>query len=87
MGKWDTNGRYENREHLDSICAERGMKLEKNIFKHKYIHRYSRKRGEGTENEDKSLIDYIMVDERIRIKESLPGCLGKDQIIMWLWQI
>ncbi len=46
------------------VCAERGLFLASMFFKHKMIHRYTwRRREDG--REEKSLIDYIAVDERL----------------------
>ncbi len=42
------------------ICAERGSFLS-NTFQHKMIHRYTWARGN-----ERSLIDYITVDNRLR---------------------
>ncbi len=43
------------------ICAERGLFLLNTSFRHKMIHRYTWARGN-----DRSLIDYIAVDNRLR---------------------
>lgn len=37
-----------------------------NTFQHRYIHRYTWRRVEGTEREQKSLIDYVVVNEKMR---------------------
>ncbi len=49
------NGQY----HVD-ICAERGLFLSNTSFQYKMIHRYTWARGN-----DRSLIDYIAVDNRL----------------------
>ncbi len=46
--------------YLVNICAERGFFL-LNTFQHKMIHRYTWTRGN-----ERSLIDYIAVDNRLR---------------------
>ncbi len=53
----------ENGEYLVDVCAERGLFLA-NTFLRKMIHRYTWRRGDG--GEQKSLIDYIAVDERLK---------------------
>ncbi len=46
-------------------CAERGLFLANTFFQHKMIHRYTwRRREDG--GEERSAIDYIAVDERLR---------------------
>ncbi len=65
VGKWGVEGVNENGEHLVDICAERGLFLANTFFKHKMIHRYTWGRREDGGNE-KSLIDYIAVDKRLR---------------------
>ena len=58
-------GVNENGDHLVDVCAERGLFLANTFFQHKMIHRYMwRRREDG--GEEKSLIDYIAVDERLR---------------------
>ncbi len=46
---------------LVDICAERGLFLTNTFFQHKMIHRYMWVRGN-----ERSLIDYIAVDNRLR---------------------
>ncbi len=58
-------GVNENGEHLVDVCAERGLFLANTFFQHKMIHRYTWRRGEDG-GEERSLIDYIAVDERLR---------------------
>ncbi len=53
-------GVNENGQYLVDICAERGLFL-LNTFQHKMIHRYTWARGN-----ERSLIDYIAVDSRLR---------------------
>ncbi len=63
--KWGVEGVNENGENLVDICAERGLFLANTFFQHKMIHRYTwRRREDG--GEQKSLIDYIAVGERLR---------------------
>ncbi|XP_050706878.1 uncharacterized protein LOC126992348 isoform X2 [Eriocheir sinensis] len=64
VGKWGIPGKNENGDCLVDVCAERGMFLANTFFQHKNIHRYTWRRGE--ENEQKGLIDYVAVDERLR---------------------
>ena len=63
VGKWGVPGVNENSEHLVDMCSERGLLLA-NTFEHKMIHRYTWRRMDGNE-EQKALIDYIAVDERM----------------------
>ncbi len=58
-------GVNENGEHLVDIWTERGLFLANTFFQHKMIHQYTwRRREDG--GEEKSLIDYIAVDEGLR---------------------
>ncbi len=60
VGRYSVEGVNENGQHLVDICAERGLFLS-NTFQHKIIHRYTWARGD-----ERSLIDYIAVDNRLR---------------------
>ncbi len=54
--------------HRVDVCAERGLFLANTFFQHKMIHLYTwRWREDG--GDEKSLIDYIAVDERLRKDE------------------
>ncbi len=53
-------GVNENGQYLVDVCAERGLFLS-NTFQHKMIHRYTWAKGD-----ERSLIDYIAVDSRLR---------------------
>ncbi len=65
VGKWGVEGVNENYVHLVDVCAERGLFLANTFFQDKIIHWYTwRRREDG--GEEKSLIDYIVVDERLR---------------------
>ncbi len=65
VGQWGLEGVNENGEHLVDVCAERGLFLVNTFFQHKMIHWYTwRRREDG--GEQKSLIDYTAVDERLR---------------------
>ncbi len=65
VGKWGVEGVNENGKHLVDVCAERELFLVYTFFQHKMIHRYTwRKRDDR--REQKSLIDYIAVDERLK---------------------
>ncbi len=61
VGKYGVDGVNENEQYLVDICAERGLFLLNTSFQHKMIHRYTWGRGN-----DRSLIDYIAVDNRLR---------------------
>ncbi len=61
VGKYGVEGVNENGQYLADICAERGLFLSNTFFQHKMIHRYTWARGS-----EKSLIDYIAVDNRLR---------------------
>ncbi len=61
MGRYGVGGVNENGQHLVDICAERGLFLWNIFFHHKMIHRYIWARGD-----ERSLIDYIAVDNRLR---------------------
>ena len=65
VGKWGVDGVNENGEHLVDICAERGLFLANTFFQHKQIHRYTWRRRDER-GEQKSVIDYIAVDERLK---------------------
>ena len=65
VGKWGVPGVNENGDSLISMCAEKGLFLANTFFEHKMIHRYTWRRVAG-EVEQKSLIDYVAVDERLR---------------------
>ena len=65
VGKWGVPGVNENGECLVDLCSERGLFLSNTYFEHKLIHRYTWRRVGGNE-EQKGLIDYIAVDERLR---------------------
>ncbi len=60
VGRCGVEGVNENGQHLVDICAERGLFLS-NTFQHKRIHRYTWANGD-----ERSLIDYIAVDNRLR---------------------
>ncbi len=55
----------ENGEHLVDVCAERGLFLTNTFFQHKMIHWYTWRRWDDR-GEQKSLIDYIAVGERLK---------------------
>ncbi len=65
VGKWGVERVNENGEHLVDICAERGLFLANTFFQREMIHRYTWRRREDGGNE-KSLIDSVAVDERLR---------------------
>ncbi len=59
------DGINESREHLVNVCAERELFLTNTFFQHRLVHRYTWRRMDERD-EQKSLIDYIAVDERIK---------------------
>ncbi len=61
VGRYGVDGVNENGQHLVDICAERGLFLSNTFFQHKMIHRYTWARGD-----ERSLTDYIAVDNRLR---------------------
>ena len=61
VGKYGVEGMNENGQYLVDICAERGLLLANTFLQHKMIHRYTWARGN-----ERSLIDYIAVDNRLR---------------------
>lgn len=65
VGKWGADGVSENGEHLVDVCAERQLFLANTCFQHRMIHRYTWRRRDER-GEQKSMIDYIAVDEKLR---------------------
>ena len=65
IGNWGVGGINENREHLVGKCAERGLFLANTFFQHKLIHIYIWRRKDER-GEQKSMINYIAVDERLK---------------------
>ncbi len=63
--KWGVDGINENGEHLVDVCAERGLFSANTFFQHRLVHRHTWRRMDERD-EQKSLIDYIAVDERIK---------------------
>ncbi len=63
VGKYGVEWVNENGQYLVDIYAERGLFPSNTVFKHKMIHRYIWARGN-----ERSLIDYIAVDNRLRRK-------------------
>ncbi len=61
VGKYGVEGVNENGQYFVDICAERGLFLLNTFFQHKMIHRYTWARGN-----ERSMIDYIAVDNRLR---------------------
>ncbi len=61
VGKYGVEGVNENGQYLVNICTERGLILWNTSFQHNMIRRYTWARGN-----DRSLIDYIAVDNRLR---------------------
>ncbi len=65
VGKWRVEGVNENGEDLVNVCAERGLFLAITFFQHKMVCRYTWRRRDDRGNQ-KSLIDYKAVDERLK---------------------
>ena len=65
VGKWGVPGTNENGNYLVDVCAERRLFLANTCFEHKMIHRFTWGRKVG-DVEQKGLIDYVAVDERLR---------------------
>ena len=65
VGKYGIDGMNENGEMLINICAERCLFLANTFFEHKLIHRFTWV-GVGGREGQKSMIDFIAADERIR---------------------
>ncbi len=61
VGKYGVDGVNGNGHYLVDSCAERGLFLTNTFFQHKMINRYTWVRGN-----ERSLIDYIAVDNRLR---------------------
>ena len=65
VGKWGVPGVNENGDHLVGVCAEKKLFLANTQFEHRMIHRYTWRRNAGGV-EQKGLIDYVAVDERLK---------------------
>ncbi len=61
VGKYGVEGVNENGQYFVDTCAERGLLCSNTFLQHKMIHRYTWARGD-----ERSLIDYIAVDNRLR---------------------
>ena len=61
LGKYGVPGVNENGERLVEVCTERRMIIGNTWFQKKLIHKYTR---EGENGQERSLIDYVLVDER-----------------------
>ena len=66
VGRFGVPGTNGNGEYLVDFCAERRLFLANTFFEHRMIHRYSWKRVDYSGSEQKALIDYVIVDERLR---------------------
>ena len=64
-GKWGIDRVNENGEDLVDVCAERRLPLAHTFFQHRWIHR-QRWRRRDKRGEQKSMIGYIAVDERLK---------------------
>ncbi len=65
VGKWGLDGINEIGKHVVDVCAERGLFLANPFFQHRLVHRYTWRRIDERD-EQKSLMDYTAVDERIK---------------------
>ncbi len=65
VGKWSVDGVNENGEQLMDVCADRGLFLANTFSQHRLIHRYTWRRRDER-GKQKSMIDDIAVDERIK---------------------
>ncbi len=66
--QWESRGVEgvnENDEQLVDVCAERGLFVANTFFQHKMIHWYTWRRRDDR-SDQKSMIDYIAVDERLK---------------------
>ncbi len=61
VGRYGVEEVNKNGQQLVDICAEKGLFLTNTFFQHKMTHRYTWARGD-----ERSLIDYIPVDNRLR---------------------
>ena len=61
LGKYGVPGINENGERLVEMCTERRMIIGNTWFKKRMIHKYTR---EGENGQERSLIDYVLVDEK-----------------------
>ena len=61
LGKHGVPGVNENGERLVEMCTERRMIIGNTWFKKRMIHKYTR---EGENGQERSLIDYVLVDEK-----------------------
>ncbi len=61
VGKYGVDVVNDNGQYFVDICAERGLFLSNTFFQNKMIHRYTWAKGN-----ERSLIDYIAVDNRLR---------------------
>ena len=60
-GKYGVPGVNENGERLVEMCAERRMIIGNTWFQKRLFQKYAR---EGEDGRERSLIDYVLVDER-----------------------
>ncbi len=76
--KYGVEGVNENGQYLVDTCAERGLFLSNTFFQHKMVHRYTWARGN-----EKSLIDYIAVDNRLRreVEDSNTKLIKRNVVI------
>jgi len=66
VGKYGVPGKDENGDRLIQLCREVGLFLANTYFEHKWVHRYSWRVQDGTDKEQKALVDYVMIDSRLR---------------------
>ena len=61
LGKYGVSGLYENGERLVEVCNERRLSIGNTWFQKRPIQKYTSK---GKNGQERSLIDYVLVDEK-----------------------
>ena len=61
VGKYGVPGVNENGERLVEVCSERRLSIGNTWFQKRLIQKYTR---EGENGQERSLIDYVLVDEK-----------------------
>ena len=63
IGKYGVPAVYENGERWVEVCSKRRLSIENTWFEKRLIQKYTR---EGENGQERSLIDYVLVDEKSR---------------------
>ena len=63
-GKYGVGDKNENGDMLFDLCAEKGLVIGSILFEHKDIYKYTW--AEDGERGGRSMLDYVIVDERLR---------------------